>query len=231
MAGHNRNGGFAKPKDAKKTVKRLLGYLSQSKLPLAGVFLCLILSVCSNVGGSYYMRPVINNLVGGVYAGPKDLLLALAPLLGIYLVGVAASYVQSATMARLAQKGTNRLRKDLFDRLQDLPVSYYDQHTHGELMSRFTNDADNVQMALEQSVVSLFSSALMFVGIVGMMIVVSPILFLITLVILGVTMLVFRSIGRKIPEILPGAAGQPGQGQRQHPGDDRGAEGGQGLHP
>ncbi|MGE9972277.1 ABC transporter ATP-binding protein [Candidatus Pseudoscillospira sp. SGI.172] len=197
MAGHNRNGGFAKPKDAKKTVKRLLGYLSQSKLPLAGVFLCLILSVCSNVGGSYYMRPVINNLVGGVYAGPKDLLLALAPLLGIYLVGVAASYVQSATMARLAQKGTNRLRKDLFDRLQDLPVSYYDQHTHGELMSRFTNDADNVQMALEQSVVSLFSSALMFVGIVGMMIVVSPILFLITLVILGVTMLVFRSMGGK----------------------------------
>ena len=197
MPGPHGRGGFSKPKDTKKTIKRLMGYLSQSKLPLMGVLVCLLLSVCTNIGGSYYMRPIINNLVDGVYAGPGDLLKALLPLLCIYLVGVAASYLQMATMARLAQKGVNRLRKDLFDALQDLPISYYDRHTHGELMSRFTNDADNVQMALEQSVVSLFSSALMFVGVVGMMIYISPLLFLITAVILGVTFSVFKFMGSK----------------------------------
>jgi ATP-binding cassette subfamily B protein len=197
MPGPRGNGGFAKPKDTKKTIRRLMGYLSQSKLPLVGVFICLVLSVTASVGGSYYMRPIINNLVGGVYSGPADLMKALIPLVCIYLVGVVATYAQSATMARLAQKGTNRLRRDLFDALQDLPISYYDRHTHGELMSRFTNDADNVQMALEQSVVSLFSSALTFVGVIAMMIYISPLLFLITVLILALTMLAFKVMGGK----------------------------------
>ena len=195
MPGPHKNKGFSKPKDTKAAVKRLLGYLSQSKLPLLAVLLCLLLSVGANIGGSYYMRPLINDLVSGVFHGPGDLLKALVPLLGIYLVGIAATYAQSATMAVLAQKGVNRLRRDLFDALQALPISFYDQHPHGELMSRFTNDADNVQTALEQSVVSLFSSALMFVGVVAMMIFISPILFLITLVVLALTMAIFKALG------------------------------------
>lgn len=190
-------GVYVKPKDTKQTIRRLLGYLSQSKLPLVFVFFCLLVSVLTNIGGSYYMRPLVNNLVGGVYRGAGDLLKALIPLGGIYLIGAAASWFQMITMARLAQKGVNRLRRDLFDRLQDLPLSFFDAHTHGELMSRFTNDADNVQMALEQSVVSLFSSALTFVGVVAMMIFISPLLFLITVLILGGTFLVFKLMGSR----------------------------------
>ena len=197
MPGPGRNKGYARPKNTKKTVLRLMGYLSRSKGPMIGVVICLLLSTGASLAGSYYMRPVINNLVGGVYGGAGGLLLALIPLLVIYLIGAACSYLQSATMAKLAQRGTNRLRKDLFDKLQDLPISYYDRHTHGELMSRFTNDADNVQMALEQSVVSLLSSAVLFVGIVALMIFISPILFLITLVILALTLTVFRTMGGK----------------------------------
>ena len=188
---------FAKPKDAKRTALRVLGYLSKSKLPLLAVFVCLLLSVGANIGGSYYMRPLINDLVGGVFRGPGDLLLALVPLLGIYLVGIIASYAQSAIMAVLAQKGARRLREDLFDALQRLPISFYDRHTHGELMSRFTNDADNVQMALEQSVVSMISSALMFVGVVAVMIFISPVLFFITLLVLGTTFAVIRFMGAR----------------------------------
>ena len=149
--GHGGPGGrsFAKPKNTKATALRVLGYLSQSKLPLVVVFLCLLLSVASNIGGSYYMRPLINDLVSGVFHGPGDLFKALIPLAGIYLVGIAASYAQTIIMAILAKKGAKRLRSDLFDALQDLPIAYYDRHTHGELMSRFTNDADNVEMALQ----------------------------------------------------------------------------------
>ena len=107
------NDRFAKPKDAKKTLLRLLGYLSRRKLPLVGVGLLLLVSVGTNLGGSYYMRPLINSLVDGTFHGPGDLLRALIPLGGVYLVGAGAAYLQSVTMARLAQKGANRLRGDL----------------------------------------------------------------------------------------------------------------------
>lgn len=189
-------GGFQKPKDTKKTALRLLGYITHNKLPLFAVAVCLLLSTVSNLAGSYFSnRIIINRLVSGTYASAGQLVFDLVNLLGIYLVGIAAVYFQSASIMKLAQKGVNRLRKDLFDKLQELPLSYFDRHTHGELMSRFTNDTDNVQMALTQSVVSLFSSVLMFVGIVGVMLYVSPVLFLSTVFTLGAMFLVFKVFG------------------------------------
>ena len=190
-------GGYQKPKDMKKTIRRLLTYLARHKLALVGVFLCLLVSVGSNLGGSYLLRPIINNFI---YSGGRDfagLALSLLQLLGIYAVGAAASYAQSAAMVRLAQRGVNKLRRDLFDKLQALPLSYFDRHPHGELMSRFTNDADNVQTALEQSLVSLISSALMFVGLVVIMLVTNPLLFLITVVVLALTLFLFSRLGGK----------------------------------
>ena len=190
-------GGYQKPKDMKKTIRRLLTYLTRHKLALAGVFLCLLVSVGSNLGGSYLLRPIINNFIcsgGRDFAG---LALSLLQLLGIYAVGAAASYAQSAAMVRLAQRGVNKLRRDLFDKLQALPLSYFDRHPHGELMSRFTNDADNVQTALEQSLVSLISSALMFVGLVVIMLATNPLLFLITVVVLALTLFLFSRLGGK----------------------------------
>ena len=189
------NNKFAKPKDTKKTVLRILRYLSPSKLPLVGVGLLLLITVGCNLGGSYYMRPLINKLVGGAFDGPADLLVALIPLGCIYLVGAVATYAQDMAMSYLGQKGSNRLRKDLFDKLQDLPISYYDAHTHGELMSRFTNDADNVEMAMRNSVVSLFSSCIMFVGLVCIMLYTNAFLFLITVVVLALTFLVIKFMG------------------------------------
>ena len=120
---------------------------------------------------------------------------AILTLVGVYLIGCLATYSQSAIMVRLAQRGVNRLRSDLFDKLQNLPLSYFDQHPHGELMSRFTNDADNVQLALEQSVVSMCSSCLMFVGLVAMMLVINWQLFLVTALVLAVTMFLFQKLG------------------------------------
>ncbi|MBU5436187.1 ABC transporter ATP-binding protein [Pseudoflavonifractor sp. MSJ-37] len=196
--GHGRRGGFDKPKDLKKTVSRLLGYLTRSKWPLVLVLLCLLTSVGTNIGGSSFVNLVIiNNIAYGGYSSPAGLIADLLKLVGIYLIGVAAVYAQSAIMVQLAQRGTNRLRKDLFDHLQSLPLSYFDKHTHGELMSRFTNDADNVQLALEQSLVSMISSGIMFVGLVVVMLVVSPLLFLVSVLTLGATFLVFKVFGGK----------------------------------
>ena len=171
------------------------GYLTRSKLPLLAVFLFLVLSVFSSLGGSYMMRDIINQFIWSGCTDFGGLALSVLQLVAVYLVGCLAAYGQSAVMVRLAQKGVNRLRKDLFDKLQSLPLSYFDQHPHGELMSRFTNDADNVQMALEQSVVSLCSSVLMFVGLVGMMLFINWKLFLVTALLLVVTMRLFKALG------------------------------------
>ena len=197
MPGPNRapRGGYQKPKNMGRTIVRLFGYVTRSPLPLVLVLLCLLLSVGSNLGGSYMMRGIINDFIWSGCTDFGGMAVAIAKLVGIYLIGCLATYGQSAAMVRLAQKGVNRLRRDLFDALQTLPLSYFDQHPHGELMSRFTNDADNVQMALEQSLVSMISSVLMFVGLVVMMLVINWKLFLVTLVVLAVTMLLFKALG------------------------------------
>ena len=192
---HAPRGGYAKPKNLAKTARRLVGYLTRSKLPLLAVLLFLILSVSSNLGGSYMMRGIINDFIWSGCTDFAGLALAILKLVAIYLVGCVATYCQSALMVRLAQRGVNRLRKDLFDKLQALPLSYFDKHPHGELMSRFTNDADNVQMALEQSVVSLCSSALMFVGLVLLMLFINWKLFLVTALLLVLTIVLFKRLG------------------------------------
>ena len=160
--------------------------------------LCVIASALASVAGTYIMRPIINSIAAAVSAGQSNL-----PELGasifrlflLYLFAAGCYYLQGLMMVQVAQRGCNALRKDLFDHLQTLPLSYFDQHTHGELMSRFTNDADNVQQALEQSILQLISAACTFVGIVAMMLYLSRILFLITLIMLVLTLLVFQKLG------------------------------------
>ena len=190
-------GAGPKPKNIKKTLMRLLGYLTRSWVPIALVLVCLLTSVGANLGGTLMMRGIINDFIWSGCADFAGLGGAIAKLVCVYLLGSLATYCQSATMVQLAQRGINRLRHDLFDRLQTLPLSYFDKHPHGELMSRFTNDSDNVLMAMEQSAVSLVSSCLMFVGLVLVMVFVNWILFLVTLAILAVTMLMFRIFGSR----------------------------------
>ena len=194
-------GGFQKPKDLKKTGLRMFSYLTRRPLLLIVALVCVVAAALSSVAATYFMRPIINNITAAVGADPQavlpDLLKSILQLLGIYAIAAVCSYTQSILMAQLAQKGCNILRKELFDRLQELPLSYFDRHTHGELMSRFTNDADNVQMALEQSVVQLLSSAITFVSTVAMMLYLSPILFIITALTLVGLLLVFSKVGGK----------------------------------
>ena len=191
------SGRFQKPRDAKKTVKRLLQYMTHKKWPLIVVMVCLLLGTVCSIAGTYMMRPIINNLAGSGTVREKltSLGISLLILFGIYIIGVICNYIQARTMAVFAHKAANKLRRDLFDALEVLPISYFDKHTHGELMSRFTNDADNVSFAMEESIVSLISSALTFVGLVAIMIYTSPILFLVTLLTLAASLFVFKVLG------------------------------------
>ena len=181
---------FQKPKNLGATTRRIFAYFGSSKYALLIVCIMLIISTGSALAGSYFLKPLVNNYI--LPGNFKGLAVALVVLAAIYLVGVIASYFQGRVMVTIGQKTANLMRKDLFQKLQDLPLKYFDTHTHGELMSRFTNDIDNVEMAIEQSVVSLISSLLVFVGTLVMMLVLSPILFAVAAVIL--TFMIFLSV-------------------------------------
>ena len=186
---------FERPKDARKTILRLLGYLKGKELILGLVLLLMLLSVGSALAGNYFLKPLINDyILPGDFPGLGRALLVLA---GIYLVGALAAYSQSRLMLVTAQRTTNIMRRDLFAKLQSLPLKYYDTHAHGDVMSRFTNDIDNVQMALEQSLVQLISSALTFIGAVVLMIVLSPLLFLVTFLVLVLMFVLIRAMTKR----------------------------------
>ena len=174
---------FEKPKDTKKIIRRLFGYMADKKFQLVLVLIFMLVSSGASLASTYFLKPLINNyIIPGDFSG---LAKALAVMAVIYLAGVIASYSQSRLMMRIAQKMGNDMRRNLFTKMQSLPLKYFDTHTHGELMSRYTNDIDNVQTAFEQSLVQLFSSALTFSGSIVMMIILSPKLFLVTVVILA----------------------------------------------
>ncbi len=187
--------GFQKPKNLKGTILRILGYLSRSKLQVGGVVLMLLLSTGSSLAWSYFLKPLIDDYI--VPGNFKGLAGALGLLALIFLVGVLASYGQMRLTVGLSQRTINIMRRDLFDRMQELDLKYFDTHTHGELMSRFTNDFDNVQMMLEQSLLQLASSALTFVGSIVMMLILSAPLFIVTGLVLILMIFISNKIARK----------------------------------
>lgn len=175
--------GYEKPQDAWRVVGRLMRYLQRHRLALFAVLVMVLVNSASALAGNYFLKPLINNyILPGDFSGLGRALLLLA---GIYVVGVAAAYGQSRLMVHVAQSTSNTLRRDLFVKLQSLPLTYFDAHTHGELMSRYTNDIDSVQMAFEMSLVQLVSSSITFVGALVAMFLLSPTLMMMTLVVLA----------------------------------------------
>ena len=178
---HMRPGG--KPKNLKNTISRLLGYIGIYKKRLILVAFCMLLSTGASLAGSYVLRPVINGLVEPGKTKEEriaTLFIMLGVMIAIYLVGVVFTYLQQRIMLGVSQNAIERIRNDLFDKVQTLPVRFYDNNPTGEIMSRFTNDVDNIGMMLDNSVVSLVSGTVTLIGTFVMMVYTSFWLTLIT---------------------------------------------------
>ena len=177
--GHGPNGhGFQRPKDMKGTFKKLMRYVGRYKAALVLVAVCLILSTVGSVASSYMLKPLLNDyILPGDFPGLLKMLVLMG---GLFTLSAGCSYAYARIMVHVAQRTVAAIRQDLFDRLQQLPVSYYDQHQSGDLMSRFTNDIDTVSEMLNSSFASIISNVLTFLGTVLMMIVLNPWLTLIT---------------------------------------------------
>lgn len=191
--GHGRNHGYQRPKDMKGTFKKLMGYVGKYKGSLVLVAVCLLISSAAGVATSYLLKPLLNDyIIPGDFPGLFKMLLVMG---GMYLLTSLCSFAYARIMVHVAQHTVAALRQDLFNRLQQLPVSYYDRHQSGDLMSRFTNDIDTVSEMLNSSFASIISNVLTFVGTVVMMIVLNPWLTLITFLFLGLMGLVVKVIG------------------------------------
>ena len=185
--------GFQRPKDMKGTFKKLMRYVGRYKGSLVLVAVCLIVSSAASVATSYLLKPLLNNyIIPGDFPGLFRMLLLMG---GLFALSSLCSYAYARIMVHVAQHTVAALRQDLFDRLQELPIRYYDRHQSGDLMSRFTNDIDTVSEMLNSSFASIISNVLTFVGTVVMMIVLNPWLTLITFLFLGLMGLVVKVIG------------------------------------
>ena len=191
--GHGPRGGFQKPKDLRGTLGRLMGYLGRYKALLAVVVALLCVSSACTVGGSYLIKPLINDyILPGDFPGLAKMLCLMA---AVYILGAVCSFGYARIMVHVSQNCVAKIREDLFDRMQRLPLKYFDAHTHGELMSRYTNDIETISEALNNSFGSVVSCTLNFLGTIAMMLVLSPALTLITFAMLGVMLLVVKTIG------------------------------------
>ena len=195
--------GKGKPKDSRATIRRLAGYIAAYRLRLIVVLLCMLCSTVTSLAGGYLLRDVYNALDRDADPAKSILLRIFLPdavesgvltdadrlwclgiillvLACIYAVGVAATYLQGRLMMTVSQNAVEKLRNDLFKKLQRLPVRYFDSHPTGELMSRFTNDVDAIDMMINNTVTSFISGAISLVGTFAMMLYTNWILTLIT---------------------------------------------------
>lgn len=190
-----RGGMGGKPKETAKTVSRLLAYLSPYKLRLVFVLIFILIRTGTSLAGSYMLRPIINNYIAvGKFEGFFYALLVLA---AVYVSGSLATYAQNKIMLHVTQNAIEKLRNDLFTKLERLPVRYFDSNTTGDIMSRFTNDVDNISTMLDNSVISTISGLIQLIGTFVMMIYTNIWLTLVTVAFLPLFLFGGKFIGGK----------------------------------
>ena len=158
---------IAKPKNAKGTLRRLIKYLGRSKRQLILVAVCILLATLASTTGTYllqsavddYLQPLVKQASEGAQVDFMPYFRFLMILLCMYLAGAGAQFLYNRIMMLVSTGTLNHLRKEMFDHMEDLPIRYFDQRTHGEIMSRYTNDTDTLREFLSQSFPQAVSSA------------------------------------------------------------------------
>ncbi len=201
MGGHGMAGG-EKPKNFKGTLKKLVKYLSAYHVAIVIVMLFTVGSTVFHVVGPKILgkatTEIFNGLIGKINGGAgidfEKIGMILVFLLGLYALSAVFSYIQGFVMSGISQKVAFRMRKELSEKMNRLPMSYYDKRTYGEVLSRITNDVDTLGMSLNQSITQLISSVATVIGVLVMMLSISPLMTLIALLILPISMILIAVI-------------------------------------
>ncbi len=203
--------GFGKPKNTKKTIGRILEYMGKFKALWLVVFVCVLISSGASVAGGMFTKIALNKFILPLleqYQAAGSLTPELAAeirsfgtmiigVFSIFMMGAVASWCNSRLMLYISTNLLYDVRGGLFTKLETLPVRYYDAHTHGELMSRFTNDTDTLREMMSQTIPQLFSSIITVIAVFVMMIILSPLLTLIMVVSMFFISMMIATIGKR----------------------------------
>lgn len=190
--------GYKRPKNTKKALAELFRYMGYHKWLLLVVAVLVFISTGANVAGTYLLKPVINQFI--LPGDIRGLICALTGMGIMYLCGALSTFGYNRLMVKTSQKVVADIRRDLFEHVQKLPLKYFDAHTHGELMSRFTNDVDTVQEALNNSFTMVIQSSLTLTGTVVMLLVLNVYMSLIVIVFLCIMFIFIKWNGRRSKE-------------------------------
>lgn len=167
MRGSRNRQEVEKPKEGKKTLQRLLRYFAAERYMLITLFFSVFVVVVCYVSAPGLQSQAIDRITEGAFERLPRILLFMLILYGIYCVG---TLIQSIVSAKLSQKIVRNMREDLFDKIVNLPIRYLDHHSHGDIMSRMTNDVENISNTIAQSLSSLVSGVFTIIGTVIMMV-------------------------------------------------------------
>lgn len=184
-----------KPQNSKKTMLRLFSYLSKEEKTLPLIVVLLILNIVCTLATSYLLRPLIND-----YILPKkfnEFPFILTLLGSVYFLGVLVVFWQNRLLVHLGQNTITKLRQELFEKMERLPIHFFDKHKHGDLMSRYTNDMDRISEVLTDSLADLFVSILMLISIFTIMLYISPLLTLIVFITIPLMFLAVQKIVKR----------------------------------
>ena len=166
--------------------KRIMRYVFQYYgIHMIVVLICIVLSVVANLQGTMFTRTLIDNYITPMIGQPDPdfgpLMQAMLRVAMFYGIGIAAAFTQQVTMVHVNQGTLKRLREDLFDHMESLPIKYFDTHAHGDIMSVYTNDIDTLRQMISQSIPQMFNSAITIISILSMMLLLSVPLTIVTL--------------------------------------------------
>jgi ATP-binding cassette subfamily B protein len=201
-----------------KIVKRLLSYMKQYKLQVSLVIACIVISAMTNVISSLFLKTLIDDYIKPLLLEAEPNFTALGQIIllmaCIYLTGVLAALFYNRIMVGIAQEILKRIRDQMFARMQALPIKYFDTHTHGDLMSHYTNDIDTLRQMLSMSVPQAISAAVTIVAVFCAMLSISVWL---TLFVVFCVLLMLKFVGK-----IAGKSGTFFAGQQQSLGDVNG---------
>jgi len=193
-------GATGKPKNTLPTIKRLFKYLSKERALLLIALTCAVIHTVTTLLASYLLRPIMNKFIYFDPANPdlterlEGLGLGLAFMALIYAISLITQWTQQRLMLTVSQRSLKHMRNDLFQKIQKLPVRFYDTHANGDIMSRFTNDVDTVGEMLNTTLIQIVSGAITIVGTIILMLVTNPILGGITIIMTPLLTLISKMI-------------------------------------
>ena len=188
-----------KPKNAKKTIVRLLRYIGRNGILLAGLLTLMLIVTLTDLFGPFFQQKAIDTFSvvdGKLTVDMSSLMMFLAIMLVAYSISAFLSYFQGVLSAKLSQSTVYTMRNDLFRKISKLPIRYTDTHKHGDIMSRMTNDVENVSNAISQSITSLISCVITLVGAFSMMLFYSWQMTLIALVTIPLSITVSTTLAK-----------------------------------